>query len=116
MFSPGGVAGWLMLHEDAARRGEAWRLAPAYSLVAPALAAGLAGAVMIIELASRILAQGSGEGGPARFLGFSAASPAPWTIAVALIAFGAGFGRVFWPRVGDAWSAVGTRLRERAGA
>jgi branched-chain amino acid transport system permease protein len=113
LYSPGGVAGWLMLHEEAARRGEVWRLAAPYSLMAPAVAAGIAGAVMIIELASRLLAQQSGEGAAARFLGFDAASSASWIVAFAFMAAGVGFGRLLWPRVEDAWSAVDERLRRR---
>ena len=62
LYSPGGVAGWLILHAEATRRGEIWRLAPAYALVAPALAAGLAGAIMLIELTDRQLALGAERG------------------------------------------------------
>ena len=66
LFSPGGIAGWLMLHQEAARRGEAWRLASAYVMVAPAIAAGAAGAILIIELASQLLgAVGRRRGGEA---------------------------------------------------
>ena len=44
---------------EAARAGELWRLAPAYAAVGPALAASGAGAIMIIELANRQLADGA---------------------------------------------------------
>ncbi len=113
LYSPGGVVGWLTLHREAVRRGEAWRLAPAYALVAPAFVAGLAGAIMLIELADRQLALARSEGSTMHLLGFEvdAATPAPWIIAVVLICVGIGSGRLLWPRVVDAWGAVNARLR-----
>jgi branched-chain amino acid transport system permease protein len=118
LYSPGGVAGWLMLHREAVRRGEAWRLAPAYALVAPAFAAGLAGAIMLIELTDRQLAAARSEGSAMRLLGFDvdSATAAPWMIAVVLIGAGVGGGRLLWPRVVDAWGAVNARLRARGEA
>ena len=116
LFSPGGIAGWLMLHREAARRGEAWRLAPSYVMVAPAIAAGAAGAILAIELASRLLAARAGEGAAVPLFGFDPASSTIWIIAVALIGAGGGFGRLLWPKVEDAWSDVDMRLHRRAKA
>jgi branched-chain amino acid transport system permease protein len=118
LYSPGGVAGWLKLHEEALRRGEAWRLAPSYALIAPTIAAALAGSIMIIELAARFFGRGPGEDGAMRLLGFNvdAASAAPWTAALVLLGAGLGFGRLLWPRVDDAWAIVGMRLRKKAEA
>ena len=117
LYAPGGVVGWTMLHRQALRCGGAWRLAPAYAAVAPALAAGGVGAIMLIELANRQLAQARSEGSAMRLFGFDvdAATPAPWIVAVAL--FGAGRPRSgLWPRVGDAWGAVNARLHLRGEA
>jgi branched-chain amino acid transport system permease protein len=118
LYSPGGVAGWLRLHWEAARRGQAWRLAPAYALVAPAFAAGLAGAIMLIELADRQLALARSEGSAMRLFGFEvdSANAAPWIIAVVLTGAGVGAGRRLWPRVVDAWGAVNAGLRARGQA
>jgi branched-chain amino acid transport system permease protein len=118
LYSPGGVAGWLKLHEEALRRGEAWRLAPSYALIAPTIAAALAGSIMIIELAARFFGRGPGEDGAMRLLGFNvdAASAAPWIVALVLLGAGLGFGRLLWPRVDDAWAIVGMRLRKKARA
>jgi branched-chain amino acid transport system permease protein len=118
LYSPGGLAGWAMLHAQALRRGEAWRLAPAYALVAPTIAAGLAGAIVMIELALRFFQQEPGDGAILRLPGFNldANTPAPWIAALALLAAGIGCGRLLWPRVNDAWGAVNLNLRGKAEA
>jgi branched-chain amino acid transport system permease protein len=94
MFVPEGVVGWTMLHLRALRGGGAWRLAPAYAAVGPALAASGVGAIMIIELANRQLAEARSEGSAMRLFGFDvdASTLPPWIVAVALFAAG-GFGR-----------------------
>jgi branched-chain amino acid transport system permease protein len=118
MFAPGGLAGWLMLHRDAYMGRELWRLAPAYATVAPVLAAAFAGAVMLIELAERLLALARSEGSVMRLVGFEvdAASAAPWVIALVLFSGGVGATWLVWPRVTDAWGVVNVRLRARSQA
>jgi len=115
MFVPEGVVGWMRLHLRALRGGNAWRLAPAYAAVGPALIATGAGAIMIIELANRQLAQARSEGSAMRLFGFDvdASTPAPWIVAVALFVAGTLFVLRLWPRVSDAWGAVNARLRLR---
>ena len=39
LYAPEGVVGWVLMHQRAVRMGEAWRLAPAYAMIAPALVA-----------------------------------------------------------------------------
>jgi len=118
LYAPDGLAGWAMLHAEAVRRGEAWRLAPSYALVVPAVAAGAAGAIMIIELAHRFFAREPGDSAATMVLGVSIdpASAPPWIAAVALLAAGLALGRLAWPKVGDAWGVVNARLREKAQA
>jgi branched-chain amino acid transport system permease protein len=117
-FAPGGVAGLLMRHWEATRSGALGRLAPAYAIVAPGLAAALIGAVMLIELANRQLAMARSEGSQMNLLGFAvdAASIAPWAAALVLLAGGAGATVLLWRRVGDAWSLVDKGLRARGRA
>jgi branched-chain amino acid transport system permease protein len=118
LYSPGGLAGWAMLHAQALRRGEAWRLAPSYALVAPAIAAGLAGAIAMIEMAIRFFQQEPGDGAVLRFAGLNldANAPASWIAALALLAAAVASGRLLWPRVNDAWGAVNLHLRGKAEA
>jgi branched-chain amino acid transport system permease protein len=118
LYAPGGVAGWLMLHAEAARRGQLWQLAPAYALIAPAFAAGLIGAIMIVELAHRLFDKGLDAGSAMRLFGFDvdAAAVAPWLVALALLGAGAGLGRLTWPRVQDAWGVVAAKLNRPVAA
>ncbi|MDE3177251.1 MAG: branched-chain amino acid ABC transporter permease, partial [Pseudomonadota bacterium] len=118
LYAPDGVVGWARMHLRALRSGEAWRLAPAYAMVAPALAAAGAGAIMMIELANRQLALARSEGSAMRLLGFDvdASTAWPWIIAALLLLLGVGVGRWLWPRVGDAWGEVNARLHVRGAA
>jgi branched-chain amino acid transport system permease protein len=104
-----------MLHLRVLRGGAVWRLAPAYAAVGPALAASGAGAIMIIELTNRQLAEARSEGSAMRLFGFDidASTLPPWIVAIALFALGTALVLRLWPRVGDAWGAVNTRLHFR---
>jgi branched-chain amino acid transport system permease protein len=116
LYAPGGLVGWAMLHWRALAQGEAWRLAPAYALVTPALAASVAGAIMLIELANRQLALARSEGSAMRLFGFGidASTAPPWIVAAVLLGGGLLMVWRFWPRVGEAWGAIDERLRLRA--
>jgi branched-chain amino acid transport system permease protein len=108
MFSPDGIAGWLMLHNEAARHGELLRLVPSYGLVAVPLAAGAMGGILLIELAHRILVSAQTEGPVMSFFGIAvdATSISPWLVAIALLGAGVLCGRLFWPRVEAAWADI----------
>jgi branched-chain amino acid transport system permease protein len=118
LYAPGGAAGWLTLHAEAARRGQLWRLAPAYALITPAFATSLIGAIMIVELSHRLLDQGLDEGSAMRLFGVDvdAAAIAPWLVALVLLGAGAGLSRLLWPRVEDAWGVVAAKLNRAVAA
>ncbi len=115
-FVPGGVAGWLALHAQAARRGHIWRLAPAYAMTAPALAAAAVGAIMLIELANRELAMARSEGTAMSLFGFAVDSAdfRPWIVALILLGAGIGATYFMWPHVQSAWAGVNGRLQRSA--
>jgi branched-chain amino acid transport system permease protein len=115
-WAPGGIAGLLAQHRQALRQGEAWRLAPAYAMATPALAACVVGAIMLIELGNRELALVRSEGSAMRLFGFSvdSASLAPWLVAIVLLGLGLASMRRLWPGVETAWGTVNARLREKA--
>lgn len=108
LFSPGGIAGWLMLHGEAARRGELLRLVPSYGLVAGPIAAGVCGAILLVELAHRVLASDQAEGTAMSFfgIGFDATSFWPWLAALFLVGAGLLLGTLLWPRVEAAWADI----------
>ena len=84
LFSPGGLAGWLMLHREAALRGEIWRLGAGLRGWSRRLSRqALRGAMMLIELADRQFALARSEGSVMRLFGFEvdAATAGPWIIA-----------------------------------
>ncbi|RBP04619.1 amino acid/amide ABC transporter membrane protein 2 (HAAT family) [Roseiarcus fermentans] len=114
-FAPGGVAGLLFRHWEAARSGAWHRLAPAYAMVAPGLVAALIGVVMLIELGNRRLTD---EGSPMTMFGVAIdpSSIAPWATALGLFAVGAAATRLLWPKVADAWALVDKGLQARGRA
>ncbi len=118
LYAPDGVVGWLLMHRRAVRLGEAWRLAPAYAMVAPAFAAAGGGAIMLIELTNRQLALARSEGSVMRLFGFDvdASTAWPWIVAVLLFFLGALVVRLVWPRVGDAWGDVNAQMQIRGSA
>ena len=113
VFSPDGIAGWLTLHGEAARRGELLRLAPSYALMAVPLTAGAAGAVLVIELAHWVLVSARSEGPVMAIFGLTltATSVLPWLAALALLGVGGVLGRLVWPRVEEAWTDIHLRRR-----
>ena len=103
------------MHRQAALRGQLWRLAPSYALVAPAFAAACVGAIMLIELANCHFELVQSEGSAIRLFGanLDSATAPPWIVAVLLFGAGVAAVRLLWPRVGDAWGAVNERLHSR---
>ncbi len=117
LYSPGGVAGWLMLHADAARGRLLRRLAPSYALVAAPLAVCFVGAILVIELAHRGLDNDT-EVAALHLFGVTLESRAvsSWVVAAALTLGGGFFLRLCWPKVQDAWGQVNGQLTGKGGA
>jgi branched-chain amino acid transport system permease protein len=115
LFSPGGIAGWIALHGEAARRGELLHLAPSYGLVAVPIAAGVCGDILLIELARRILVTAQTEGTRMAFFGIGLDAGAVWPWLAALVLFGGGihFVMLFWPRVEAAWTDIHLQRQKR---
>lgn len=108
MFSPGGIAGWIMLHAPAARAGQLGRLAPSYALASIPMALSLFGAIMIIETAHHQLVKAASDGPAMHFFGLALNSNSvlTWAMAVGLFAAGVIGLWLVWPRISDAWGAV----------
>jgi branched-chain amino acid transport system permease protein len=111
LFSPGGIAGWVMLHEDAVRRGDVWRLVPAYCLAVIPIASAIAGLIMAIELTHRIYVEAGQQGSVMNLFGFSvdASSFVPWVVAAGLFIAGLIGLKLLWPVVSAAWNDIHAR-------
>ncbi len=108
MFAPGGIAGWLALHQPLLRGGRIVKLIPAYAMAAVPMAALVAGSILLIELAHHMLVEAQ-SGGPSLTvfrIPMNGAHPGPWGVAALLIVGGVLGLRAVWPRVSDAWGAA----------
>ncbi|MFT4097867.1 MAG: branched-chain amino acid ABC transporter permease [Rhodoblastus sp.] len=108
MFAPGGIAGWLALHQPLLRGGRIFKLVPSYLMAAVPLAALVLGGIALIEMAHHMLVEAASEGGRMQLfrIGFDAASPVPWLVALVLFFGGALCLKLVWPRIDDAWAAA----------
>jgi branched-chain amino acid transport system permease protein len=115
MYSPGGIAGWLALHEPLYRAGQLGRLVPAYAINAIPLIVMIIGGILLIELANWALVKAETEGPETSVfhIPMNAYSIWPWLVAIVLFLGGAFALRATWPRVQDAWGSALARLREQ---
>ncbi len=108
MFAPGGIAGWLSLHQPLLRNGRILKLAPSYALAAVPLAALVLGMISLTEMAHHMLVEAATDGSNMHLfkMAIDGASPVPWLVAFVLF-FGGAFGlKLVWPRIDDAWAAA----------
>jgi branched-chain amino acid transport system permease protein len=115
MYSPGGIAGWLALHEPIYRGRQLGKLVPAYAINAVPLIVMVAGGILLIELAFWALVKSDTEGPETSVfnIAMNTHSLWPWLVAVVLFFGGAFALRATWPRVQDAWGSALARLREQ---
>jgi branched-chain amino acid transport system permease protein len=115
MYSPGGIAGWLALHEPLYRGRQLGRIVPAYAINAVPLIVLIAGGILLIELAYQALVRAPTEGPEMTLfnISMSSYSAIPWLVAVVLFLGGAFALRRTWPLVQDSWGSALARLREQ---
>lgn len=106
MFAPGGLAGLIMLHLPLWQRGTLLQVVPAYAVMLVPALMGVAGAVALIETAHHQLVKTATEGPAMKLFGlsYSSNSVLPWIVALALIGAGLWLGRLWGPRMADAYS------------
>jgi branched-chain amino acid transport system permease protein len=115
MYSPGGIAGWLALHEPLYRGRQLGKLVPAYAINAVPLIVMIAGGVLLIELAFWALVKSETEGPETSIfhIAMNTHSVWPWIAAVVLFFGGAFALKRTWPFVQDAWGSALARIREQ---
>ncbi|MDE2579448.1 MAG: branched-chain amino acid ABC transporter permease [Hyphomicrobiales bacterium] len=114
MFSPGGVAGWLALHQPLLKGGRIFRLIPAYALALVPMAMLAAGLIMTIELAHRMLVDAQSDGSVMKLAGWTvdAAKAQPWMLAIGLLVCGALGLKLAWPKVREAFAAQSAEVAQ----
>jgi branched-chain amino acid transport system permease protein len=110
MYSPGGIAGLLMMHRPLIRAGTLWTVIPSYLIAIVPTVALACGVILAIETVARF----SG-GDPINLFGiaFNATSPVTWLAAVVLIFGGFFVARLTWRRIAEAWDKAATVARDR---
>jgi branched-chain amino acid transport system permease protein len=115
MFAPGGLAGLLMMHAPFLRAHVLHRLAGPYTLLLGAASIAAIGLILLIELTHQLMAKAADGGAMRMFaIAFDAASPAPWIVAIVLVAGGALLARLVWPLVTKTWNDATAVARARA--
>jgi len=110
MFSPGGIAGLLMMHRPLVRAGTLWTVIPSYLVaIVPTLALAC-GVILTIETVARY---SGGETINLLGIGFKPQSPVTWISAAVLVIGGAFVARLSWLRIADAWDRAATVARDR---
>lgn len=119
MFAPGGMAGLIMLHLPLWQRGTLLQVLPAYAVMLVPALMGVAGLVALIETAHHQLVKTAAEGPAMTLFGiaYHSNSLLPWIIALVLMAGGLYLGRLWGPRMAEAYSdaAHGKDLGKEAG-
>ncbi|MDE2377856.1 branched-chain amino acid ABC transporter permease [Bradyrhizobium sp.] len=112
MFSPGGIAGLLMMHRPLVRAGSLWSVIPSYLVAIVPTVALACGVILTIETIARYP---DGERNPVNLFGvaFNPGSPATWIAAAVLVIGGFFVARLTWMRIADAWDRAATVARDR---
>ncbi|WP_316227422.1 branched-chain amino acid ABC transporter permease [Bradyrhizobium sp. SZCCHNR1047] len=110
MFSPGGIAGLLMMHRPLVRAGTLGMVIPSYLVAIVPTAALAYGVILTIETVARY------SGGDAINLfgmALNPQSPATWGAAAILVVAGFVVARWTWQRIAEAWDRAATVARDR---
>ncbi|WP_316236896.1 branched-chain amino acid ABC transporter permease [Bradyrhizobium sp. SZCCHNR1015] len=110
MFSPGGIAGLLMMHRPLVRAGTLGMVIPSYLVAIVPTAAFACGVILTIETVARY------SGGDAINLfgvAFNPQSPVTWGVAAILVVVGFFVARSTWQRIAGAWDGAATVARDR---
>jgi branched-chain amino acid transport system permease protein len=112
MFSPGGIAGLLMMHRPLVRAGTLMTVIPSYVVALIPTVALACGVILTIETVARY------SGGDSSVINlfsipFNATSPTTWLTAAVLVIGGFFVARLTWRRIAEAWDRAATVARDR---
>lgn len=104
MFAPGGITGVLMKHRPLIKAGLLGRVLPSYAVAFVPTLAMIAGLMLAIETTVHYTVNPGDDSHIRAFgVGFDAASPFIWAMALILLIGGFAAARKTWARVGSAW-------------
>ncbi|WP_316161553.1 branched-chain amino acid ABC transporter permease [Bradyrhizobium sp. SZCCHNRI20481] len=110
MFSPGGIAGLLMMHRPLVRAGTLGMVIPSYLVAIVPTAALAYGVILTIETVARYSA---GDAINLFGMALNPQSPATWGAAAILVVAGLVVARWTWQRIAEAWDRAATVARDR---
>ena len=114
MFSPGGIAGILMMHRPLIRAGTLRTVIPSYLIALLPTLVLVCGVILGIETIARYTAN-QGEGNAINLFGmpFNATAPSTWIVAIVMIVGGYIVARLTWRRIAEAWDRATTGARDQ---
>jgi branched-chain amino acid transport system permease protein len=113
-FAPGGITGLLMMHRPLLRAGTLPKVLPSYLIALVPTLAMIAGLVLSIETIVHYTVNPGDDSHIKAFgVGFDAASPYLWALAVILLIGGFLVARRTWNWVGYAWDDATSMAREK---
>jgi branched-chain amino acid transport system permease protein len=114
VFAPGGITGLLMMHRPLLKAGTLLQMLPSYLIALVPTLAMIAGLVLSIETIVHYTVNPGDDSHIRAFgVGFDAASPSLWALAVVLVIGGFLVARKTWSWVGHAWNGAATLAREK---
>jgi len=114
LFAPGGITGLMMMHRPLLKAGTLPKVLPSYLVALVPTLAMVAGLVLAIETIVHYTVNPGDDSHIKAFgVGFDAASPQIWTLAVILLLGGFLVARRTWTWVGHAFSSATGAARER---
>ena len=117
LFAPGGITGLLMMHRPLLKTGTLPKVLPSYLIALVPTLAMIAGLVLATEtIVHYTVNPGDNSHIRAFGVGFDAASPQLWGLAVILLVGGFLVARKTWIRVGHAWDSATSAAREKGTA
>src|ERR1700690_1014343 len=114
LFAPGGITGLLMMHRPLLKAGTLVQVLPSYLIALVPTLAMIAGLILSLETIVHYTVNPGDDPHIKVFgVGFDAASPYVWALAIILLIGGFLVARMTWTWVGHAWDGATSVAREK---